>query len=277
MPDADASYSPIPGVPTTGLPPVQPGPLSAEHGGFGWATPHPGQASVGWTAPPAPALPGWAPYAAPPPFAPHLAPPPSSTILSAHGRRRRRRVWPFVLGTAGLVVVALAVVGIVGLSRYRSSTQVISDPTHRVSVTVPGSWSDMTGPDAGKHVDQGEDSYDVPDLEAESGYFSDDYLTVYLHAGAGTGAAQTEHAAAVKDLCADDGCLDKGPIEALQVNGLPALEQRLTHPYDGSSFLLTVSSPTLTVTAEMAQWDDESTPEHEAELRKILESVRVSV
>jgi hypothetical protein len=179
-------------------------------------------------------------------------------------------VLPILLGAGGAIGSAVGEVAGAG-------EQTLSDPQHRVSITIPADWYDDTEPDAGTDVDRGkEPGYRIPDAEADapSGttYLS---LSVYDH---DLTAAAREHLDQVDDVCADLGCIRRGYVETIEIDGHQAYQQIVTHPDDpdlGSTqtMVTTIRTPHLLTVLEGDF--DEGDGDGLTELRTAVASTRI--
>lgn len=200
--------------------------------------PTPYGAHVTWTAPhpppgggPRPATPGhgFPPPAFPPAYAPPAAP-----------RKRRTGLIVLLVGLALALVAGLTVAAVATLS----GTKPLSDRQGRVTLTVPRTWSNDAGEDAGEYVDQGEESYTVPDIET-GGMIGD--FAVFIEPRRGAPLSEA-HVATIEEECEMMGCISRGRPTAAEVNGLRGLEQVLRHPEGEFTAVLTVEAEALVVT-----------------------------
>lgn len=132
------------------------------------------------------------------------------------------------------------------VSTLRTDKQ-LSDTQGRVTITVPGTWSNDTSDDAGQRVEQGrkgEDSYTIPDFEA--GGLSGSVL-VFIDDRAATTASKA-HEATVAEECELAGCISRGQPARVEVNGRRGTEEILRHPEEDSTVVLTLESAAFVVT-----------------------------
>ncbi len=152
-----------------------------------------------------------------------------------------------------------------------------SDPKHRVSVTLPDAWYDDTQPDAGTDVDRGkEPGYRIPDIEAESPSGTT-YLSLLVFDHDLTAAAR-EHLDYVDGVCADLGCIRRGSVDTLQIDGHQAYQQVITHPADPDigttqTMVTTIRTPHLLTVIEGEF--DEGDADGLAELRTAVATTRI--
>ena len=173
------------------------------------------------------------------PYAVPLAPPPPPV------RPRRTRTGLIVL----LVALPLALIVAVSAALISTVTKdkPLSDAQGRVTLTVPGTWSNDTTDDAGQRVEHGkyeEDNYTVPDLEA--GGLTGSVL-VFIDDRAATPAAEV-HKATLSEECELAGCNSRGQPARVEVHGRRGTEQILGHPDNESTVVLTLESDAFVVT-----------------------------
>ena len=144
-----------------------------------------------------------------------------------------------------LVALPLALLITVGavVGNALGGTKQISDRQDRVSLTVPRTWISDTSRDAGTRVEQGEDSYTVPDLET-GGMWAD--VAVFIHPRTAEPLAKTLKTTADEE-CAFAGCIARDRPVATEVNGRRGWQQILRHPEGEITVVLTVESETLAV------------------------------
>jgi hypothetical protein len=120
----------------------------------------------------------------------------------------------------------------------------LSDRAGRVAITVPRTWSSTDDPDAGQQVEQGFDSYTIPDLDV---YGFTGAVAVFVEKRADTSAAEA-HEIAVDAECEVMGCISRGTPTKITVSGRTGTEQVLQHPEDGFTRVLTVAADALVIT-----------------------------
>lgn len=150
-----------------------------------------------------------------------------------------------------MLLIVLPLVLIIGASAALVTTlktdKQLSDTQGRVTLTVPGTWTNDTTRDAGQRVEQGkrgEDSYTVPDLETGGLTGS---VVVFIDDRATTPVSKA-HDAAVDEECEVTGCTSRGQPTHIEVNGRPGTEQILRHPEEDSTVVLTLESEAFVVT-----------------------------
>ena len=140
------------------------------------------------------------------------------------------------------LALLIAVGGVVG--NVLGGTKQISDGQQRVSLTVPLTWTNDAGPDAGQRVEQGEDSYTIPDIET-GGLWLD--VAVFIEPRTGRPLSQTL-AETADEECEFAGCVGRDSPVATEVNGRRGWQQILRHPEGDSTVVLAIESETLVVT-----------------------------
>lgn len=158
------------------------------------------------------------------------------------------------------VVVVLAVVAALVVVRTVVEPQTLSSTNGVVTMQVPGTWDDLTSPDAGRPYTgaSADDEWTVPDLEASS-FLGDAHLSVWVSDGS-DGYFTTVQKDVVEDTCDAEGCLSRGTPTSVTVAGHSAVQQILRHPASqdyGSSSTLVVSLIGNGTVVAMAIWSDD--------------------
>ena len=169
-------------------------------------------------------------------FAPPAAPPPAPPKKSRPGLVILLVAIPLAL------IIAAGAALVSNLSRDKQ----LSDTERRVTITVPGTWSNDTTDDAGQRVEQGkrgEESFTVPHLET-SGTGS---VLVFIDDPASS-TAEAAHKATVDEECELNGCISRGQAARVEVSGRPGTEQILRQLDQQSTVVLTLQTDTLIVT-----------------------------
>lgn len=173
-----------------------------------------------------------------------------------------------------MLLIALPLALVIGASAALVSTlkmdKQLSDTQGRVTITVPGTWSNDTSEDAGQRVEQGkhgEDSYTVPDLETGGLTGS---VVVFIDDRAAMSVAEA-HGATVDEECETAGCISRSQPARVQVSGHPGTEQILRHPDDDSTAILTLESEAFVVTLLGL-----SIEEDRAAIQEIMRTVTIS-
>ena len=200
----------------------------------------------------------------------------SSASRTPYLSPRRHRPFGPERPRTGLIVllVALPLALIVAVSAALISTvtkdKPLSDAQGRVTLTVPGTWSNDTTDDAGQRVEHGkyeEDNYTVPDLEAGGLTGS---VQVFV-ADRATSTAAEAHEATLSEECELAGCISRGQPARVEVNGRAGTEQILRQPEDDATVVLTLESDAFVVTLV-----GHSLEEDRGTVREIMRSVTIS-
>lgn len=150
-------------------------------------------------------------------------------------------------GIGPLVALSLVLTTAAATTIVATGDRQVSDAAGRVTVSVPRTWIDRTGPDAGEWVGMGEGRHRVRDLKAGN-------LLAERSVGAQIEPREqglTErHLAEVDDFCYSRACVDRGRPAAVEVNGRPGLEQLLHHAGEEWTVLLTLESDRYLVTMD---------------------------
>ena len=152
------------------------------------------------------------------------------------------------MGGAGpLFALSLALTAAVAATIVVTGDRQVSDVAGRVTVTVPRTWSDQTGPDAGEWVGAGEHRWRVRDLKA--GNFVAE-RSVGVRVDPREQGLTERHLAEVDAFCYTRACVDRGQPVTVEVNGRPGLEQLLSHAGAEWTVLLTLESDRYLVTVD---------------------------